>query len=320
MGICLFQIRTGKRTFCDSHLTNFSIQFLLHLLLYEVYMNAIKIDTPLEYSIAVTEFLSDNPNANCVIIASATGVKQNYYQNFSKFLSKNNYSVFTFDYGGIGDSKIQSLSKFSTTASNWAQNDFESVVKHVKNKNPNSKLFIITHSIGGQLIGLVPSNNLFDGVIMVASQSGSWIHWKGFDRLKMKFLWYVIIPSFCRIFNYLPSSHFTRMEDLPKGMALEWAKWCKKPNYHFDSIENVKESYDKIKCQIKSYSIDNDFYATVPAINWIVSQFKNAEVTRTHLKAEEFGVKDIGHFGFFKKIFKESIWELFLKDLRKFEN
>lgn len=283
-------------------------------------MNAIKIDTPLQYSIAVTEFLSDNPNANCVIIASATGVKQNYYHNFSKFLSHNNYSVFTFDYGGIGDSKPESLKKFSTTATNWAQNDFESVVQYVKSKNPDSKIFIITHSIGGQLIGLVPSNNLFDGVIMAVSQSGSWIHWKGFERLKMQFLWYVTIPLFCRIFNYLPSSHFTRMEDLPKEMALEWAKWCKKPNYHFDCIDNVKEHYDKIKCKIISYSIDNDFYATVPAVNWIASQFKNAEVTRTHLKAEDFGVKDIGHFGFFKNRFKDSIWNVFLEDLRKFEN
>ena len=32
----------------------------------------------------------------------------------------------------------------------------------------------------------------------------------------------------------------------PKGMAIEWAKWCKKPNYHFDCIENAKEHYDKI--------------------------------------------------------------------------
>ncbi|WP_426484136.1 alpha/beta fold hydrolase [Flavobacterium sp. 2] len=283
-------------------------------------MNAIKINTPLEYPIAVTEFISDKPNGNCVIIASATGVKQNYYYNFATFLSDNNYSVYTFDYGGIGDSKSGPLSKFSTTATNWAENDFESVIKHVKAKNPNSKLFIITHSIGGQLIGLVPSNNLFDGVIMVASQSGSWIHWKGFDRLKMQFLWYALIPSFSRIFNYLPSSHITRMEDLPKGMALEWAKWCKKPNYHFDCIKNVKENYDQIKCKIKSYSIDNDFYATVSAIDWIASQFKKSEVTRVHLKAEEFGVKDIGHFGFFRSQFKENIWQIFLQDLRKFEN
>jgi len=213
-------------------------------------MNAIKIDTPLQYPIAVTEFKSTAPNDNCVIIASATGVKRNYYYNFTTYLSQNHYSVFTFDYGGIGDSKSAPLSKFKTTASDWAKNDFETVVQYVKEKNPHSKLFVITHSIGGQLIGLVPSNHLFDGIVMVASQSGSWIHWRGFDRLKMQFLWYAITPSFTKIFNYLPSSHFTRMEDLPKGMAIEWAKWCKKPNYHFDCIEDAKEHYDKINCSI----------------------------------------------------------------------
>ena len=282
-------------------------------------MNAIKINTPLPYQIAVTEFISDTPNANCVIIASATGVKKSYYNHFAKFLCSQHYSVFTFDYSGIDESQSGPLSKLNTTASNWAENDFESVVKYVKGKNPNSKLFIITHSIGGQLIGLVPSNDLFDGIIMVASQSGSWVHWKGIARIKMQLLWYLIIPIFTRIFNYLPSSHLTRMEDLPKGMALEWANWCKKTNYHFDVIKNTQERYNKIKCKIVSYSIDHDFYATVSAVDWIASKFKNAQVSRVHLKANDFGVQDIGHFGFFKTRFQDTIWKLFLQNLRNFE-
>lgn len=282
-------------------------------------MEAIKIDTPLHYSIAVKEFISDTPNANCIIIASATGVKQNYYSNFAKFLSNNHYSVYTFDYGGIGQSKPTPLSKFSTTASNWAQNDFESVVQYVKNKNPKSKLFIITHSIGGQLIGLVPSNNLFDGVIMVASQSGSWIHWKGFDRIKMQLLWYLGIPIITNLFNYFPSKRVSGMEDLPKGMALEWAKWCRNPNYQFGYIKDAHENYNRINCNILAYSIENDFYAPVAAIDWIIAQFKNAKTTRIHLTAKEFNVKNIGHFGVFKTNFKDTIWQLFLQDLKKIE-
>lgn len=283
-------------------------------------MNTVKVETPLAYPIAVTEFISDIPNADCVIIASATGVKQNYYHNFARFLSENHYSVYTFDYGGIGDSKTGSLAQFSTTASNWAKNDFESVIQYVKSKNPDSHLFIITHSIGGQLIGLVPSNHLFDGIIMTVSQSGSWVHWKGFNRIKMQALWYVLIPFLSKTFNYFPSGSITRMEDLPKGMALEWAKWCKKPNYHFDCIENVQEDYNKIKCKIVSYSIDHDFYATVSAVDWIASKFTKAKVSRVHLKPQDFGLKSIGHFDFFRVQFKDNIWKLFLENLRNFQN
>ena len=282
-------------------------------------MNAAKIDTPLQYPITLKEYTPQNPNNYCVIIASATGVKQNYYKNFAQFLSENHYTVYTFDYGGIGESRNKPLSKFKTTASAWAQNDFESIVKYVKDKNPESKLFIITHSIGGQLLGLVPSNDLFKGVIMVASQSGSWIHWKGFDRIKMQLVWYAILPIFVKIFGYLPSKRFTRMENLPKGMVLEWSKWCKSPNYHFDYIKNVKDHYGKINCPIVAYSIENDFYAPIPAVDWISSQFKNAQTKRIHLENKNFDGKKIGHFGVFQKKFSDNIWYMLLQNLKSFE-
>lgn len=282
-------------------------------------MNAIKIDTPLQYPIAVKEFTPKISNGYCVIIASATGVKQNYYKNFAHFLSDNHYTVYTFDYGGIGESRDKPLSEFVTTASAWAQNDFEWVVKYVKDKNPESKLLVITHSIGGQLIGLVPSNDLFQGIIMVASQSGSWRHWKGFDRIKMQLLWYAMLPVCVKLFGYLPSKKFSRMEDLPKGMALEWSKWCKSPNYHFDHIEDAPDRYNKVNCTIVAYSIENDFYATVPAIDWITKQFKNASLKRIHLEAKNFNTKEIGHFGVFQKKFSDTIWQMLWDDLKSFE-
>lgn len=282
-------------------------------------MKAFKIQTPLNYSIAVQEYPSKKPSQKFVIIASATGVKQKYYSNFSEFLTENGFTVFTFDYGGIGDSLPTSLKKFNTTASNWAKNDFESVIQHVHSTNPNCELFLITHSIGGQLLGIVPSNHLFKGIITVASQSGSYNHWKGIDKLMMLTFWHLYIPISLKVFNYLSIKKLIDMENLPKGVAKEWASWCKNKNYHFDFIENCQENYNQITCDLISYSSEKVFFAPTKAVDWLSEKFNNASVTRNHLLDKDFDNLPIRHFGFFKKKFKNSIWKLFLNDLTNFK-
>jgi predicted alpha/beta hydrolase len=281
-------------------------------------MNAYLIDTPLGYPIAVNEFLSKTHTNGCVLIASATGVKQNYYASFATFLTENNYSVYTFDYGGIGDSLKVPLQQFNTSASNWAKNDFESVIQHIKSKHSEINFFLITHSIGGQLLGLIPSNHLFNGIILVASQSGSYKHFTGKNKLIMLFFWHLYLPISVKLFNYLPSKKLIDMENLPKEMAIEWSKWCKSSNYHFDHIYNIQENYNRINCNLISYSVENDFFAPAKAVDWLASKYEKAKVTRKHLLNKDFGKKPIGHFGFFRKKYQDSIWQLFLNDLRSF--
>jgi len=75
-------------------------------------MKKISLNTPKGYAVEVTEFIADTKIKPCIIIASATGVKQTLYQKFSLYLQEHGYAVYTFDYGGIGDSKKTSLKQF----------------------------------------------------------------------------------------------------------------------------------------------------------------------------------------------------------------
>ena len=184
----------------------------------------IEIQTPLGYKLGIREFLSKNSN-NVVIICSATGVLQNYYEKFASFLQENNFTVYTFDYGGIGESLKNSLSKFNASASDWATNDIENVLLYAKEQNPNAKINVIAHSIGGQLLGLAPSYKIINKIILVASQSGYWKLWKGKGRLEMFFNWYILFPFLLTFFKYLPSKRISGMENLPKQMAAEWSNW-----------------------------------------------------------------------------------------------
>ncbi len=58
-----------------------------------------------EYPLSATLHESPSPKG-IIIIASAIGIKQSYYERFAEFLSQSNYNAITFDYRGTGKSCI----------------------------------------------------------------------------------------------------------------------------------------------------------------------------------------------------------------------
>ncbi len=277
-------------------------------------MKQIKISSNFE-TLSASLFESEKSDT-VLIIASATGVRQEYYHKFSKYLSDNGVSVITFDYFGIGRSLTKPIKELDNNAADWGKNDLESVLQYVITHFPDSKKVILGHSIGGQLIGLAKSSTKFDKIILVAAQSGYWKFWKGIGRLKMWFNWYILFPTLLNFFGYLNSKKLSGMENLPKNVANQWRNWGKKPEYIQSDKSIVLKYYDKIELDISAFSIEDDDFAPKKAVDWMTSQYRNSNVKSTHFNPSNFGVKKIGHFGVFKDKFKTTIWEILQNEIK----
>lgn len=279
-------------------------------------MKTIELNTPLNYKISLTEFSSENSN-DVVVICSATGVLQEFYSKFAKFLQKNGFTVYTFDYGGIGASKKENIKKYKMSLSDWATNDIESVFQKIKEWHPNKRVHFVGHSLGGQLLSMFPSNKNVQNTVLVACQTNYFGYWNGFfEKARVFTNWFIIFPLFTTIFSYLPSKRFVKMEDLPKNVANEFSSWARKKNYFFD-IKAEKDLYlHQLKNNITAYSCNDDKFAPKKSVDWLANAFKNAKVTQKHLLSKDYNTKNIGHFGFFKSKFKDSIWQEFLLDLQ----
>ena len=177
-------------------------------------------------------------------------------------------------------------------------------------------LTVIGHSIGGQLIGLAPSSKYIDKIILIASQSGYWKFWKGIEKFKMILNWYLIFPILTKIYGYFPGKKLKVMEDLPKSVSMEWRKWCVSPKYLFDHVNEKHLFYNKIDCELYSYSSNDDRYAPKEAVDWMANNYKNARILRSHLNPKDFNFTKIGHFGFFKDKMKNTIWKIILENLQ----
>ncbi|MCE7864272.1 MAG: alpha/beta fold hydrolase [Bacteroidetes bacterium CHB5] len=264
----------------------------------------------------VFTYYDDKESNRVLIIVSATGVRQSFYQKFAEYVSHRGMSVITFDYHGIGDSLSVPINKIKTTAEDWGSDDLESVIDFVKVSYPDKKIFILGHSIGGQLIGLAPSSVYAEKIILVGAQSGYWRFWSGAARMKMWAIWYLLFPILTKSFGYLPSKKFSRMENLPKGVADQWRKWCISKRYLFGDVPKSKLHFDELKMAITSFSIEDDNFAPKAAVDWLSSNFTNAILKRIHVVPSEFGVMKIGHFGIFNETAKESLlWTLLINEI-----
>jgi predicted alpha/beta hydrolase len=257
------------------------------------------------FALGSTVFESPSPK-RVVVLAAATAVPQRFYRHFAQWLTTSGSTVVTFDYRGIGASRPRSLRQWSAQMRDWGQLDLEGVFTAARAWWPSLPLHFVGHSVGGQLLGFAPSNHLITRAVTVGSQSGYWGHWAGAERLVMWALWHGVFPSVARVVGHFPG-WLGVGEDLPRGVAQEWARWGRHPDFFLgDGIS--REGFARVTADLLSLSFADDVYARMPAVAWLHRLFTGATVYRRHLAPGELGVKRIGHFGAFRPQFAASLW------------
>ena len=272
----------------------------------------ILVKTTKNYSLGVTKFTSSMQKNKSIVISSATGVLQKYYKKISEHFASLGFTVYTFDYSGIGKSgsEIKNLKKNKSTLVEWGSIDQAALIKFAKEESPLNEIILITHSVGGQVLGFNPNYHLINKVITVASQSGYWKHFKGFHKPKMWLFWNVLTPILTPIFGYFPAKKLGLFENLPKGVVYDWRKWGKHKNYMMGYHSINETYYNQFKIPMLVLSFPRDSYAPKKTVDWLSNLFTNATVDRRHLIPNELKIEEIGHFGFFREKFSTSLWKM----------
>ena len=217
------------------------------------------------YALAATLF--DAPDAGAaglgrptVILSPATGVRRKLYDRFAAHLSSEGFRVVTFDYRGVGDSRPASLRGFVARVLDWGEKDLAGIIAWAV--TAAAPTLVIGHSIGGQLVGLAPNNTTLAGLLAVAAQSGYWGHWPVPRKYLMAALWYGLMPGLTAACGYFPARRLGLGEDLPAGVALEWARWCRSPAYlAADDGFPLRRRFAALAAPVHAYSFEGDPYA-----------------------------------------------------------
>ncbi len=241
-----------------------------------------------------------------VVIHGATAVPQNFYRRFAEFLRNKGWTVLTYDFRGVGKSRPESLVGFEARNSDWGLLDMPATLDWVHDTLQPKRTYFVGHSAGGQQAGLLPEPHRVDAMAALSSQSGFWGVQGGWEKINVLFVVTVLMPLLSHLFGYFPWGKFQAGEDLPKGVALQWSRWCRSRKYLLDDKSLPLERYENFTAPILAYSVDDDKWGTPRAVDEMMSAYPNVE--RRHLVPADHGLKKIGHMGFFRRG-SEKLWE-----------
>lgn len=260
--------------------------------------------------------LNGSPRA-IVVVAPAAAVSAKFYHAFCEYLAGQNWQVLCFDFSAIGHSKRRDVkADHAVGFSTWIERDYPAVIRHAKQTHPNLPLLIVGHSAGGWMAGLHALNQDIDGILGVAALSGYW-KWMARPNRYLHFLtWHMIVPISVWLKGYWPGVVGLKI-NLPRTLGLEFARWAKHPEFVFGETNLNAKQHARDYCgHLQLLQIRDDPWGTVGAVSNYAKYFTGAKTNQIMpIDPMDFGLKRLGHFGFFRKNAAPMLWAVAAKKL-----
>lgn len=247
------------------------------------------------------------PDAALVVL-SALGVPRAYYRRFASFLAERGVAVLTFDYRGVGGSVAGPLRKDPATLLDWGRLDVSGAIDLALRRWPGLPLWGLGHSFGGQAFGLSGRARDLDGAIVVAAGSGDLALYPPALQRKYRLQLGVALPLATALTGYVPGA-LGLGQDLPAGVVLQWASWCRTPDYMRGALGPDEVHHHRIEAPMHFYDFPDDTFAPPAAAAALRAWYSRARVAHRTVAPADLGMKEIGHFGFFKPGPTERVWE-----------
>jgi predicted alpha/beta hydrolase len=88
---------------------------------------------------------------------------------------------------------------------------------------------------------------------------------------------------------------------------IEWARWCRHPKYLVGDL-GVEREYARFTAPIRLYAISDDRFAPERAVEELAVLYPSSKPEIRRVSPSDLNEKSIGHFGFFRERFRDSLW------------
>lgn len=270
----------------------------------------IRITCPDGYVLAGSLFKRDQgADKGAVVICNALGISRKFYEKFARFLAGRGFAAVTFDYRGTGDSK-SSRDDRDLELADWGRQDIGAAIEFAAGAGFSDRVFLVGHSLGGQLFCLSGQCETLAGAILVGASFPYWRRWPFPRNLSMFVFWYLLIPILGLGRKKFPTRKLGLSgEDLPVQFISRWGQWARNPAY----VVSEKFSLDTrrfrtLTAPVLAYAFDDDAYAPERAVKKLLGAFEKARIEERFIRAKDAGTGRIGHFGYFKEASAATLW------------
>ncbi len=254
----------------------------------------ITLTTPDGVALAVTAYAGARAE-QAVVLAGATGVPQHFYKAFASWLAYRGINAYTFDYRGIAGSRPRQLRGFSANYELWGE-DINTVLGHALSHH--TQVSLVGHSVGGFLGPLAQLAPQLQGMVLVGAQTAYWRDWPHPWRLPMAALWHGLMPALTLLVGYFPGRLLRLGEDLPKGVALQWAGRAWKDPF---SQAFIAQQYARALPPVRLMATATDRFATPQAQARLQDRLTGTTVHRHTLAPPPASKQQWGHLDVFRQ-------------------
>ncbi|MGH8528262.1 MAG: alpha/beta hydrolase family protein [Nevskiales bacterium] len=241
-----------------------------------------------------------------VLVNAGAGLTRELYGAYARFLAEQGFTVLTYDYRGIGDSRDPDWRGAAPTVQDWAERDLPAAIDWLRGERPQYSLVCVGHSFGGAALGLAWNNHAVRALLGIGAQSSYYGHWP-WPRLLQWARYRVLFPLALR---YRTLQRLART-GMPPSVLQGWVRWCRDPNYFTDADGRpLRQYFQSYRGRIRLYCFSDDrFFAPRPAVEALAAYYPRAGLEMVHVKPSDWDVPRIGHFGFFRPGMPRRVWQ-----------
>lgn len=252
-----------------------------------------------------------------VLVSPATGVRQHFYLRFARWLAAQGHDVLVFDYRGIGLSLHGRLKDSRATLADWGQQDQVAALDWLLARTGAPQAVIVGHSAGGQMIGLLPNHHRVARLVGVAASSGWFQGMRPAFRLKARFGMRLVLPLGTRLTGYGTTALLGLGENLPAGVALQWARWCARGGYATNAVRHQpeKDFHAQVRTPVTVLHAEDDEIANPATVADLLRTLPAAPRQAHLLRPRDHGLRGIGHLDWFRAS-HQALWPLMARAVR----
>lgn len=246
----------------------------------------------------ITVFDGDFPPDSPVLICMpAMGVPAKFYEPLVVPVVREGWRLVTVDLRGNGLSALRPSKAISFGYHEMVTFDWPAAVEKVRTIFPGAKIYLLGHSLGGQLSALYLAANpgACTGLILVATPS---VHYKGWDfPLNMGVLAGTQFAcAIAGILGYFPGKKIGFGGTEARGVIRDWAHTARTGRYEpAGSPVDFEKRLGEMELPVLSISFAVDLLAPERAVANLCAKMKQCRITR-HLLIDE----DLGHLQWVK--------------------
>ena len=249
-----------------------------------------------------------------VVLHGGAGIAALRYRHFARFLARAGIPVLTYDYRGVGLSRPAALRGFRSVIEDWAEHDCSAAIAWLRERFPRAELVGIAHSVGALLFGGAHNAAQQSRLILVGPHTGYYGDYRPLYRLPMAALWHGLMPALTRLVGYFPARRLGLGEDIPAGVALQWASRRStdlRPAGASPGEERTRRLLDRCAALARPALVirfSDDAFATAAGMRRLLACYPRLSPQHVLFTPDDAGTRWIGHFGFFGRGAGPALW------------